>query len=247
MGVAFDAYSASHASGSYYQSFYSGKKYQWTHTPVGTPKGVLVFTVEQGASGSTEISSVTYGGVSMTAVSGGQAVDTTSEFGRVQAWFLGSGIPTGSQTVVVNINTDLGVQYHNAVCATVTAGGAAEVYTTGIVLFQDDGTYSSQLVSDGSNGIDSLRFALGWSGWSDPVAVDSANTTSLFANDMGVYGWRFARETTAGQGSRGVGFSDSNYDDRAAVHLAIREIASAASGIAARLLSPRFPRAILNF
>lgn len=38
------------------------------------------------------------------------------------------------------------------------------------------------------------------------------------------------RETTAGQGSRPVGFSYGTSDDRAAVHLAVREVSAPPSG-----------------
>src|SRR5574342_58248 len=68
----------------------------WTHTPSGTPKGVLVVIVtnEIIASGS-----MTYGGVNMTHVSESPARSVGSEDGSVHIFFLGSNVPTGAQTV----------------------------------------------------------------------------------------------------------------------------------------------------
>src|SRR3990167_10719274 len=64
----------------------------WTHTPVGTPRGVFV-----GVSATVDLSDVvsacTYGPVSMSRV----AIATRDGFedGTVYAFFLGSSIPTG--------------------------------------------------------------------------------------------------------------------------------------------------------
>src|SRR3989344_6450108 len=69
----------------------------WTHTPAGTPRGVLVFVFTNDSVDNT--SSVTYGGVTMTEVSGGLAVDTAGEKSRIETFFLGSSVPTGAQTV----------------------------------------------------------------------------------------------------------------------------------------------------
>src|SRR3990167_10680032 len=99
MAVAHDASSESHTgtTGSASEASFS-----WSHTVVGTPKGVfvLVFTI-----GTDNLAtSVTYGGVTMLALGtdGGVARDTATEPGVVKLFYLGSGVPTGNQTVVVN-------------------------------------------------------------------------------------------------------------------------------------------------
>lgn len=63
-------------------------------------RGVLVFTFVN--ANADDATSVTHGGVNLTAVSGGRAVDTATEPGDCKAWVLGAGIPvsiTGGTTV----------------------------------------------------------------------------------------------------------------------------------------------------
>lgn len=111
MTVAYDTSSAAAAIGT--------GNLSWTHTPVGTPKGVIVFIVQTGGI-TDEITSVTYGGVSLSAVSGSPLfVNAGAEDGTVYAYFLGSGIPAGSQTVAVNVDGTGSIK--DAVCTTVTA------------------------------------------------------------------------------------------------------------------------------
>lgn len=89
MTVAYDAFTALAESNT---SPISG-----THTPGGTPRGVKVHIVSSGTT--DDPTAVTYGGVSMTEVSGSPIERTTGEDGRVSTWFLGASIPTGAQTV----------------------------------------------------------------------------------------------------------------------------------------------------
>jgi hypothetical protein len=217
MAVAFDAVSEDPATG-----YRTSSSASFTHTPSGTPKGVLIFVVRQGGS-IDDITSVTYGGVTVPAVSGGLAADTTGELGLCKAFFLGTGVPTGAQTVAVSY----GANAHYVVCITVTASLDTEIYTSGIVLLQEDGTVAEQSVGDGSPGTNSLRFVGGFSGLSAFPGV-GANSTALVDNSVGLAtSAGAARETTAGQGSRSVGFSTGTTEDRAYVHLAVRELGAA--------------------
>ncbi len=214
MAVAHDTASESHTgtTGSASEASFS-----WTHTPVGTPRGVLVFVTSYGTS-VDGVSSVTYGGTAMTAVSGGRAVDTAGEPGSCKTYFLGSSVPTGAQSVVVNRANDATVMY--AVAITVTA--ANDTATAGTVLLQDDGTLAEQSVDDGSPGTNSVRYAALHSGL-DSVPSAGANSTALHSIDFFNNVAAAVRETTAGQGARSVGFSSGTSDDRAAVHLAVKE------------------------
>lgn len=192
----------------------------WTHTPVGTPSGVLVFVIREDTDASLaedDIVSVTYGGTALTAVSGGFAIDSSGEPGYCKAFFLGSSVPTGAQTVIVVATTG----GHIAGAITVTSVG--DTAATGVVLLQGDGTLSEQSVNDGSPGSPSMRYAAGFSGLNSPPSV-GANSTSLLSNDNGTDGQVICRETTAGQGARSIGFSSGSTDDRAFVHLAVVEV-----------------------
>ena len=105
MAVAFDAVS-NVAAGT--------GNLSWTHTPVGTPRGVKVDIVENG--GTNGVTAVTYGGVSMELAA--VNAKTSGEAGTVITYFLGKNIPTGAQTVSVTVNDAVSKR---AVATTVTA------------------------------------------------------------------------------------------------------------------------------
>jgi hypothetical protein len=217
MAIAFDATSESSTG----TTGVSGvATYSWTHTPVGTPRGVVVFTINMDSpTGIT--SGVTYGGVALTQSTNGFASDTATETGRCTIWFLGSGIPTGAQTIVVSRTNNANVTY--AVAATVTAATTTtELYEPGIVTDNEDGTLAERGVDDGSPGTNSLRFGGGMSGL---ASVPSAGASSTVMNglDIGNQVAQTVRETTAGQGVRNVGMSSATSDDRAMVYFAVRE------------------------
>jgi len=72
----------------------------WTHTPVGTPRAIAIAFVH-GTSSTDHVSTVTYGGVSMSRIV--RATDTATEQGAAEWWFLGASIPTGAQTVSADL------------------------------------------------------------------------------------------------------------------------------------------------
>ncbi|MFA5372162.1 MAG: hypothetical protein WC298_09345, partial [Sideroxydans sp.] len=197
--VAHDSASESHTgtTGSANQASFT-----WNHTPAGTPRGVLVYVFTRSAT--QTVTGVTYGGVAMAAVAGGLAIDTGGEAGRVDTFFLGASIPTGARPVVVSRTNNGTVMYASA--ATQTAGANTEVYTPGIVLLQENGTYAEQPVDDGSPGVNSVRYAAGYAGGNNVLAAGAASTI-LNNIDFGAYTANTARETTAGQGARNVGFT----------------------------------------
>jgi len=196
----------------------SVSSYSWTHTPSGTPTGILVYTF---CNGSADIeSAVTYGGESMTAVTGGFAQDTAGEDGYCKAWFLGGGstIPTGAQTVEVTRTNNADTTYGVAVSVT----SSDNTTYAGVVLLEESNTLAEQYVDDGVPGTNSVRYAGAyWGGANEPEA--GANSTYLIGNDFGATAAGVVRETTAGQGPRLVGFTQLGTDDRAVVHLAILE------------------------
>lgn len=197
----------------------------WQHVPVGTPKGVLVFVITMLGYVSSLVTSITYGGQALTFVPGSRARDTASEPGASEAWFLGAGIPTGEQTVVLNRTNTTNPIW--GVCITVTAGQNTEINEAGIVLLQESQSLVEQNVDDGSPGTNSVRYAGLYSGYG-AAAPPGANSTALqdVAGPSNTLWGVVVRETTAGQGSRPVGFSLGTFDDTAATHLAVREAAA---------------------
>lgn len=212
MAVAFDASSPSGTAVNTAVASYS-----WTHTPVGTPRGVAVFAFQAGPAGDVDHTvGVTYGGVAMTFV--GSAADTANELGRCEGYHLGAAIPTGAQTVTVTRTNNTTEMW--AVAATLTAD--ADTATAGLVTQSENAALAEVAVDDGSPGSDSVRVAGAYWGGGSPPGTGASST--LMRNlDFGAYGASTVRETTAGQGARNVGFS-AVADDRATVHFAVKEL-----------------------
>lgn len=110
--IAHGAASRSHATDALGHT--AASAFTWTHTPTGTPKGVVV-AITQPLGSTDEVSAVTYGGVALSRVR--STARTTTEAMRVYLYFLGSGIPTGAQTVSVTSTGTTAKQGH---CFTMT-------------------------------------------------------------------------------------------------------------------------------
>jgi hypothetical protein len=122
-----------------------------------------------------------------------------------------------------------------AICFTVTAAGATEVYLPGVITMGGNsattgasssntgtGSPAAMSIDDGSPGTNSMRFVGQYYGGT--ALTTGANTTAgptFLPGSLGVWGWR---QTTASQGSVAIGSSTTTADDRATVGLAIREI-----------------------
>jgi hypothetical protein len=198
----------------------SAATYTWTHTVVGVPRGILIFAFTN-ANADNNLS-VDYGGVDIPKVPNAQAIDTATEPGRCTAFFRGTGIPSGNQTVTVTRANNANTCY--AVSISVTAGNDTTVPPGSIVLLNDNQTLAEQSVDDGSPGANSVRYAGIWSGLA-AGGPTGANSTALQSIILGsAAGMQTVRETTAGQGARSVGFTSATSDDVAAVHLAVSEI-----------------------
>lgn len=113
MAVAFDKVTE-HSSG-------GADPVTFDHTPIGTPRGIVVLIMNN-ASSTDVVSSVTYGGVAMTRVR--TDADTANEQMRTWVYFLGSSIPTGTQTVSIDATTTIAPE---CFCVSVTADGDTEV------------------------------------------------------------------------------------------------------------------------
>lgn len=219
MAVAHDLATESHTgtTGSASQD-----NFNWSHGGASSVAGVIVFVMT--VANAADIIAVRYGNLNLAPVPGGQAIDTTTEPGRCNAYFGGRGVPGGTQTVNVDRVNNADVMY--AVACTVTAGANLDtaVHEAGIVLLENDGTLAEQSVTDGSPGTNSLRYAGCFTGL-QTLPTAGASSTLLQSIDLGATGGVVVRETTAGQGARNVGFSSGTSDDRACVHLAIKEVA----------------------
>ena len=222
---AFDAGSESHAGTT---GSASEGSFQWNHGGASANvKGVIVFTFVN--ANADDATAVTYGGVSMSPVVGGRAVDTAGEPGDCKAWILASDtIPQGTQQVVVTRNNNANVMY--AVAVTFTGAYPIQIINTP-TLQSTDGTLAEQSINTGTTSC--IRLAginSGLAAIVDNPTTPGTNNLSRGANstevaniDFGARVIQVVRETTGGSGARSVGFSASTSDDRAAVYLAVAQ------------------------
>lgn len=206
MTVAYDAHSNNQATFS-----------NWTHTPSGTPKGVVVFvSAESAATG------VTYGGEAMTELPSSPVSGSSGELNGqdVTGWVLKSGVPTGAQTVAVSgpgQGTFLGHAY------TVTADDDIEV--------ADDASIISTSVSNAS-----VTLSLGgetcfcceawYSGENSTASVSPlSNWTSRQEIDAGSVVLGSYSYDTIGSSDVTAGLTQSN-DDLLLLAVAVYEVSS---------------------
>lgn len=220
MAIAHDYASESHTGTTGSQSETS---FSWTHSGAASGvQGAVVFTFTN--TSTIFVSGVTYGGLTLTEVTSATAVDSAGEPGVCRAWFVGSGIPQGNQSVVVSRTQNAQIIY--ATCATMTGSGITKVIGAP-VLVKNDAAQSEQSID--TQGRYAIRYAGTTSGLATPPGA-GASSTSLHVIDYSSLGNTFVRETTPGTGNRAVGFTGAS-DDVAAVYIAITEINAEVSSV----------------
>jgi hypothetical protein len=185
--------------------------YTFTHTPTGTPKGIVLCAVH-GVSATDHISGVTYGGVAMSRVV--RATDTVTEPGAAEIWFLGAGIPTGAQTVSIDL-TSATTDDFQFVCITLLTndGGDTEVVDS-------DGV--SENVANPSvtlqyNGRVAAAVGVLYGGGADgSVFTPNANCSTIEDHDLGNFYAEVIKQTTPGNADFTIG-GTSGTDDVAFV------------------------------
>ncbi len=212
MAIAFDAFTSSNGG--------TGD-YSFSHTPVGTPKGVIVEVVVNGLVGT--VSGVTYGGTAMTEVANSPASNTTGELGGCHCFFLGSGITAGAQTVAVDML--LGTEVSIAGCVTLTANNNTSVVTTAKVesnSLQDPSTTLSL------GAVTSFCMIGAWSGIGNLTMTPLTNWTDRFEFDFGNQNALIYTYNTIGSTDVTAGYTAGS-DDFAMHAIAVRENAGAAA------------------
>jgi len=187
-------------------------------------------------SGTAVDTGVTWNGVAMGLLY--SATDTDTEPGVTRAYFLDN-VTNGTITVTRTNNATVCVGY----AASISAASATQAFQTITRVSSTQntdantsttgtGTSGEVAVDDGSPGTNSMRFAAAYSGAATPP-LQGTNSTNLQVLDSTAFGSRFVRETTAGQGSRSVGFATGTTDDWALVAVAVREAPPAVTGTGA--------------
>ena len=212
MAVAFDAASTGVGTSTF----------SWSHTPVGTPRGVIVFVVQSGAV--DEITSVTHGGVSMTEADGSPLIKLTGESCVVYVYFLGSGISGGAQTV--EVVAGIGTLNKRAIAVTLTASGnTAGQDTTTIssdALENPSGTLSLGNVSSfccealfsGQDAVTGITPSAGWTSRDEYQFTTLDQTAACYTYD------------TVGVSDVTMGWTQTS-EDAVSIGIAIKDLSSA--------------------
>ncbi len=215
--VAFDAWSAVGTSGN--------DDRVWTHTPVGTPRGIVVLCV--GTGGVDQFISATYGGVSMNEVSGSPNVLSGGEGGNVSVFFLGSSIPTGAQTVSVSVEAD-GLGNKRCGAISLTASANTEVVDSDATINSDAVSNPSTTLSLGGRAsFAAISFFSGINNVDNMAPL--SNWTSRLEHDFGsdTAGWY--TYDTIGTSDVTAGWTQGT-EDAAAIAVAISEVQAVVGG-----------------
>jgi hypothetical protein len=195
----------------------------WSHTPVGTPKGVVV-AINQMPFSTDWVSGVSYGGVDLSRVV--RATDVASTKGAADLWFRGSGLPAGAQTFSVSFTSATTTKMH-IVGMTLTAAGDTEVLDFDSI----NGNIADPSVTLQYSTRTCLALAAHYGGATDPASFAPNSNCTFVANST--FGNAFAssnviRQTTAASADFAIG-GTSAVDDNAYAAVAIGEIATASS------------------
>lgn len=168
------------------------------HTPAGTPRGVIAFLVTD--EDTDEVTSVTYGGDAMTELAASPMVQTLgAEHGVVHGFFLGTSIPTGTQSLACTV-TDAGFVW-GALC-TVTAAADVEVADSSASEAASGATPATVLDLPNSGG----TFSFEWTHVSDEWAIMAAAIREIGGNgDVFISGALWSGNENTGGPSQGAG------------------------------------------
>jgi len=185
----------------------------WTHTPVGTPKGVVVL-IPQGTA-TDNVTAVTYGGVALNRVR--FAARGSAEACAVYIYFLGAGIPTGAQTVAV---TTAGTPPCWPQSVTMTATGAKTA------IEREDGADAGIVANPQFTIVPvpagTCACYVNASGLNTPVDTPQAGTTRCSFRDLGTISGHTGRKDLASAGSTTIGWT-SAIDDVAHAVIVVSE------------------------
>jgi hypothetical protein len=215
----------------------------WTHVPGGTAAAIVV-SIVHGTSSTDHVLTVTYGGVSMTRVV--RATDTATEPGAAELWFLGSGIPTGNQTVSADLASATTDDIH-FVSMSFSAPGDCTAFTSGSI--NENAANPSVTLTYG--GRTAMAVAALYGGGASPASFTPNGNCSAVADfAIAAFYSTVIRQTTAGTADFAIGGTAAT-DDVAFVALALSEIRSIAVSAGASTVSgpasfSSFRRAILN-
>lgn len=200
----------------------------WTfdYTPAGTPRGIVVAVVH-GATATRHAQSVTYGGVSLALIV--EAADTANEPGNASLWFLGSSIPTGTQTISVDLDSATADDIHFVVWE---LSGSRDLEVIDFDELNENA--ANPTVTLQSGGRVKISICAMYGGGAAPGGTLATGNTLDHTFDIAAFYSQTCYETTVDNADHTIGWSTLGTDDLALVAIAVAEVnatQSAAGGI----------------
>lgn len=189
-----------------------------TFSHAGAASGVkgVVLALVHGTSSTDHVTAASYGGVALTRIQ--RNTDTATEPGAAELWFLGTGVPQGTQNAsyTPGSTTD---DFH-AVCITLLGAADLEVVTQGGI----DNNVANPSVTLAYGGRTCMSFAALYGGGAAPTSfTPNANCTTIHDHDLGAFYSGVIRQTTAGSANFDIGGTSAT-DDVAFAAIAVSEV-----------------------
>ena len=211
--------------------------YTFDYTPTTTPRGIVVCAIHADSS-TDHISTMTYGGVSMARAI--TALDSTTEQGRADIWWLGASVPTGTQTVSADLASATTDDIQFVVFGLNFGGDATDVGLIDTDFFGGNVANPSVVMSYGSKACTTIS-AFYYGGAAAPTP--NANMTNLHTHDFTSQFGSVDMQTTPGTADFTCSYTAD--DDTG---LAIATFGPVARNVTADVLtiSPSLPNASLT-
>lgn len=223
MAVAYDAFTANAQTGDF----------SFTHTPTGTPRAVIVGVVQEIGNTDEVTGAVTYGGVACSEMALSPATRDNTDDSVIYAYFLGASIPTGAQTVAIDVDATGSAK--RAFVITLTASADTEVVDTTVTSEPATGNDTAVTIQGGAT--TNFYGVFAHNAVNDPANITpSANWTTRdehdFTNAIGAC-YTFDNITT---GDQTLTLTLSANLDSNTYGFAVTESAAAAGGAGKMLL-----------
>lgn len=196
--------------------------YTFLFTPAGVPRGILVAIVS--GTGTSITTAIDYGGVNLANVI--SASDTVTETGRASFWFVGSGIPTGQQTVTHNLISAVTDDIHYVVWE---LSGDSDLAVIDSDLLQEN--QADPVVTLQKVGRTAICICAMYGGGSAPQGTLQTGNTLDHTHDLGAFYSQTCFETTVDSSDHAIGWSTLTSDDLAFIAVAISETTVALVGL----------------
>lgn len=184
---------------------------------LGGVQGVIVACIH-GTSSTDHVSAVSYGGVALSRAK--RNVDTATEPGAAELWFVGAGLSGKGGLQTVSITCGATTDDFHFVVITLTGD-------TDLVVVDSDGVdndVANPSVTLQYGGKTCMSFAALYAGGAAPSSfTPNANCTTVHDHDLGAFYSEVIRQTTAGSSDFAIG-GTSGTDDVAFAAIAVGEL-----------------------